>query len=51
MTGRALAGQTRVVPAALNAYLEGGNQDPADLVLERGMKTPAFNDQPVAVRP
>jgi hypothetical protein len=51
MTGRALAGQTRVVPAALNTYLEGGNQDPADFVLERGMKTPAFNDQPIAVRP
>jgi hypothetical protein len=51
MTGRALAGQVRNTPAALAAYLEGGNQDPTDRVLERGMKTPAFNDQPVAVWP
>ena len=51
MTGRALAGQVRNTPAALAAYLEGGNTDPTDLVLERGLKTPLFNDQPVAVRP
>jgi hypothetical protein len=51
MTGRALAGQTRSTPAALAAYLEAGNQDPTDLVLERGLRLPTFNDQPVAVRP
>jgi hypothetical protein len=51
MTGRALAGQARTVPATLAAYLEGGNQDPTDLVLERNLRTPVFNDQPIIVRP
>ena len=54
MTGRALLGQTpRPVtpPAALADYLEGGNTDPSDLAFEHRMRTAAFNDQPIVVRP
>jgi hypothetical protein len=52
MAGRPLAGQTRTVPALVAAYLEGSeNSTPDDMVLERNLRTPAFNDQPMAVRP
>jgi hypothetical protein len=54
MTGKALPlaspSQTRATPA-LDQFLEGGNQDPTDLVLERNLRTLTFNDQPIAVRP
>jgi hypothetical protein len=55
MTGRALPPQpNRAVatpPAALTDYLEGGNADWSDLALERGLRTAAFNDQVLAIRP
>jgi hypothetical protein len=59
MTGRALPGAlppqaNRAVatpPAALTDYLEGGNADLSDLALERGLRTAAFNDQVIAIRP
>ena len=51
MAGRPLAGQTRNVPAQLNAYFEQANVTPDDMALERNLRTAAFNDQPVVVRP
>jgi hypothetical protein len=54
MTGRTLSGQAArpvTPPANVADYLEAANQTPADLVLEQNLRTPAFNDQPVVVRP
>mgnify|MGYP006199944457 CR=1 FL=1 len=49
--GRPLSGQNRVVPALEQDYLELENLTPADMLLERNLRTAAFNDQPFAVRP
>jgi hypothetical protein len=52
MAGRPVAGQARAVPALVADYLEGAdNTTPDDMVLERNLRTTAFNDQPVVVRP
>ncbi len=52
MAGRPVAAQVRTVPAQVAAYLEGAvNNTPDDMTLERNLRTPAFNDQPVVVRP
>jgi len=52
MAGRPVAGQARAVPALIADYLEGAdNTTPDDMVLERNLRTTAFNDQPVVVRP
>ncbi len=53
-TGRALPGKSpRPVapPAAIDDFLEGDNQTPADLAFENNLRNSAFNDQPVIVRP
>lgn len=49
--GRPLATQARTVPAIVADYLEGANSTPADMALERNLRTALFNDQPFAVRP
>lgn len=51
MAGRPLAAQARTVPAQVPDYLEGLNTTPDDMELERDLRTTAFNDQPVVVRP
>jgi hypothetical protein len=40
-----------VVPAQVAQYLEAANTTPADMALERNLRTTVFNDQPVVVRP
>lgn len=50
LPAQTLAGRT-IVPAQVAQYLEAGNTTPADMALERNLRTTVFNDQPVAVRP
>lgn len=49
-TAQTLAART-VVPAQIAQYLEAANTTPADMALERNLRTTVFNDQPVVVRP
>lgn len=56
MTGRALQGQRARPPANTSGfsvadYLEGANQNPADLALATDMRSPSFNDAPIVVSP
>lgn len=57
MTGRALPGQpARPLPAppplaTVDQFLESTNQTTADRIFESNMKSTAFNDLPVVVRP
>lgn len=55
MAGRALPGKSQrpitALPAAIDEFLEGTNQVPANQVFERQLQSAAFNDLPIVVRP